>query len=112
MDKKSLLTGFASGIVLACIVFYFAFYISANELQQKASNNRQSGGLMKIKLTSVFVNDQAKALQFYTEKLGFVKKMDLPVGEYSWQPRMMRQSPHRSACPCSMHVSFAGADCC
>ncbi|MBQ1097684.1 VOC family protein [Streptomyces sp. b94] len=36
---------------------------------------------MKIHLTSVFVEDQAKALRFYTEVLGFVKKHDVPVGE-------------------------------
>ncbi|MEU8749473.1 VOC family protein [Streptomyces chartreusis] len=36
---------------------------------------------MKIHLTSVFVDDQAKALHFYTEILGFVKKHDVPVGE-------------------------------
>ncbi|MGY0021708.1 VOC family protein [Streptomyces sp. cg35] len=36
---------------------------------------------MKIHLTSVFVDDQAKALRFYTEILGFVKKYDVPVGE-------------------------------
>lgn len=39
---------------------------------------------MKIKLTSVFVDDQDKALQFYTEVLGFVKKADFPVGEFKW----------------------------
>ena len=36
---------------------------------------------MKIHLTSIFVDDQAKALSFYTEILGFVKKYDVPVGE-------------------------------
>ncbi|WP_328929740.1 VOC family protein [Streptomyces sp. NBC_00190] len=36
---------------------------------------------MKIHLTSVFVDDQAKALRFYTEILGFVKKHDVPLGE-------------------------------
>ncbi|MFE1526074.1 VOC family protein [Streptomyces rochei] len=36
---------------------------------------------MKIHLTSVFVDDQAAALRFYTEMLGFVKKHDVPVGE-------------------------------
>ncbi|OXS31910.1 VOC family protein [Streptomyces sp. XY006] len=36
---------------------------------------------MRIHLTSVFVDDQAKALHFYTEILGFVKKHDVPVGE-------------------------------
>jgi catechol 2,3-dioxygenase-like lactoylglutathione lyase family enzyme len=39
---------------------------------------------MRITLTSVMVDDQAKALRFYTEVLGFVKKVDLPIGEYSW----------------------------
>jgi catechol 2,3-dioxygenase-like lactoylglutathione lyase family enzyme len=39
---------------------------------------------MKIYLTSVFVDDQDKALKFYTEKLGFVKKKDIPVGEFKF----------------------------
>jgi len=39
---------------------------------------------MRIKLTSIMVDDQAKALKFYTETLGFVKKSDFPVGEYRW----------------------------
>jgi predicted enzyme related to lactoylglutathione lyase len=39
---------------------------------------------MKIKFTSVFVNDQGKALKFYTETLGFVKKMDITAGAYRW----------------------------
>jgi glyoxylase I family protein len=39
---------------------------------------------MKIKLTSIMVDDQAKALRFYTEVLGFQKKLDFPVGEYRW----------------------------
>jgi catechol 2,3-dioxygenase-like lactoylglutathione lyase family enzyme len=39
---------------------------------------------MKINLTSVLVDDQAKALEFYTETLGFVKKSDIPVGEHRW----------------------------
>jgi predicted enzyme related to lactoylglutathione lyase len=39
---------------------------------------------MKIIYSSVFVDDQEKALVFYTEKLGFVKKFDVPVGEFRW----------------------------
>lgn len=36
---------------------------------------------MKIRIVSVPVSDQEKALQFYTEKLGFIKRLDVPVGE-------------------------------
>ena len=39
---------------------------------------------MRIRLTSVMVDDQEKALMFYTQKLGFVKTMDIPMGEYRW----------------------------
>jgi catechol 2,3-dioxygenase-like lactoylglutathione lyase family enzyme len=39
---------------------------------------------MKIRLTSIFVDDQAKALAFYTDVLGFVKKADVPLGEHRW----------------------------
>lgn len=39
---------------------------------------------MNISLTSVSVQDQEKALKFYTEKLGFVKKRDIPLGEARW----------------------------
>ena len=39
---------------------------------------------MRLHVTSVFVDDQAKALEFYTTKLGFEKKSDVPVGEYRW----------------------------
>jgi predicted enzyme related to lactoylglutathione lyase len=39
---------------------------------------------MKIKLTIVYVDDQEKALRFYTEVLGFVKKADFSQGGYRW----------------------------
>jgi catechol 2,3-dioxygenase-like lactoylglutathione lyase family enzyme len=39
---------------------------------------------MLINLVSVLVDDQEKALAFYTEKLGFVKKNDIPLGEHRW----------------------------
>ena len=39
---------------------------------------------MKIKLTSVYVNDQDKALRFYTEVLGFAKKADFSNGPFRW----------------------------
>jgi predicted enzyme related to lactoylglutathione lyase len=40
--------------------------------------------MIRIPLTSVMVDDQAKALTFYTEVLGFQKKTDFPVGEARW----------------------------
>jgi len=39
---------------------------------------------MRIRLTSIMVDDQDKGLRFYTEVLGFRKKHDIPVGEYRW----------------------------
>lgn len=39
---------------------------------------------MRIRLTSVMVDDQQKALEFYTTVLGFLPKHDIPVGEYRW----------------------------
>jgi catechol 2,3-dioxygenase-like lactoylglutathione lyase family enzyme len=39
---------------------------------------------MRIKLTSIMVDNQDKALKFYTETFGFVKKHEIPVGEFRW----------------------------
>ena len=39
---------------------------------------------MKIKLSSIFVDNQSKALKFYTEVLGFKKSKEIPVGEFKW----------------------------
>ncbi|GAA3000346.1 VOC family protein [Streptosporangium longisporum] len=39
---------------------------------------------MRIHLSSVFVDDQDKALRFYTDVLGFVKKTEVPLGEHRW----------------------------
>ncbi len=39
---------------------------------------------MRINVTSVYVDDQTKALAFYTDVLGFVKKNDMPAGEHRW----------------------------
>jgi predicted enzyme related to lactoylglutathione lyase len=48
---------------------------------------------MKIKLTSVYVNDQEKALRFYTETLGFVKKADFSQGPYRWLTVVAAEDP-------------------
>ena len=48
---------------------------------------------MKINLTSVLVDDQAKALAFYTDVLGFVKKHDVPLGEHRWLTVVSPEDP-------------------
>ena len=48
---------------------------------------------MKIKLTSVYVDDQGKALRFYTEVLGFMKKADFSQGPYRWLTVASREDP-------------------
>lgn len=48
---------------------------------------------MKIKLTSVIVDNQDKALKFYTEVLGFVKKHDIPMGEARWLTVVSPEAP-------------------
>ncbi|MBC9712852.1 VOC family protein [Streptomyces sp. TRM66268-LWL] len=48
---------------------------------------------MKIHITSVFVDDQAKAERFYVDKLGFVKKHDIPLGEDRWLTLVSPEAP-------------------
>jgi catechol 2,3-dioxygenase-like lactoylglutathione lyase family enzyme len=48
---------------------------------------------MRIHLTSVVVDDQEKALRFYTEVLGFLKKTEVPLGEYRWLTVVSPESP-------------------
>jgi len=49
---------------------------------------------MKIKITSIYVNDQEKALRFYTEVLGFVKKSDFTQGPFRWLTVASAEEPH------------------
>jgi catechol 2,3-dioxygenase-like lactoylglutathione lyase family enzyme len=51
------------------------------------------GQAVRINRTSVLVNDQEKALAFYTEVLGFVKKHDVPVGEDRWLTVVSPEAP-------------------
>jgi catechol 2,3-dioxygenase-like lactoylglutathione lyase family enzyme len=48
---------------------------------------------MRINLASVLVDDQEKALRFYTDVLGFVKKHDIPMGEDRWLTVVSPQNP-------------------
>jgi predicted enzyme related to lactoylglutathione lyase len=48
---------------------------------------------VRIRLASVFVDDQEKALTFYTEVLGFIKKQDFPVGDFRWLTVVSPEEP-------------------
>lgn len=48
---------------------------------------------MKINLTSVLVDDQDKALAFYTDILGFVKRTEIPLGQHSWLTVVSPEQP-------------------
>src|SRR4051812_11766339 len=48
---------------------------------------------MKITVTSLMVADQAKALKFYTETLGFKKKRDIPLGDDRWLTLVSNEQP-------------------
>jgi catechol 2,3-dioxygenase-like lactoylglutathione lyase family enzyme len=48
---------------------------------------------VRITLTSVFVDDQDKALRFYTEVLGFVKKNEVPLGDHRWLTVVSPENP-------------------
>ena len=50
-------------------------------------------GIMKAKFVTVFVSDQQNALEFYTNILGFEKKVDMPVGEFRWLTVVSREGP-------------------
>jgi glyoxylase I family protein len=49
---------------------------------------------LRIKLTSIMVDDQDKALRFYTDVLGFRKKHEIPVGEFKWLTVVSAEGPH------------------
>jgi predicted enzyme related to lactoylglutathione lyase len=48
---------------------------------------------VRIKYTSLYVNDQGKALKFYTEILGFVRKADITAGKYRWLTVVSPEDP-------------------
>jgi predicted enzyme related to lactoylglutathione lyase len=63
---------------------------------------------MKIKLTSVYVDDQAKALTFYTEVLGFAKKGDFSNGPYRWLTVASPEDPNGTELQLALNDNPAG----
>jgi predicted enzyme related to lactoylglutathione lyase len=66
---------------------------------------------MKIKLTSVYVNDQEKALRFYTETLGFVKKADFSQGPYRWLTVVAAEDPDGTELQLALNDNPAAKAC-
>src|SRR3984893_8183404 len=62
---------------------------------------------MKIKLTSVHVNDQDKALSFYTEVLGFAKKADFSNGPFRWLTVVSPEEPDGTQVQLALHDNTA-----
>jgi len=60
---------------------------------RRQPRTRQRRNAVKIKVTSVYVDDQAKALRFYTEVLGFAKKTDFSQGPYRWLTVVSPEEP-------------------
>jgi predicted enzyme related to lactoylglutathione lyase len=65
---------------------------------------------MKIKLTSVHVDDQEKALRFYTEVLGFVKKTDFSQGPYRWLTVASAEDPDGTELQLALNNNPAARD--
>jgi len=63
---------------------------------------------MRIKLVSVMVDDQDKALKFYTEVLGFQKKQEFPVGEYKWLTVVSPEAPDEAQLTLEPNANPAG----
>ena len=68
---------------------------------------------MRIRLNSIFVDDQDKALKFYTEVLGFVKSVEIPMGEYRWLTvrRRRRRAVAGAECESGSENLSAGTVC-
>jgi catechol 2,3-dioxygenase-like lactoylglutathione lyase family enzyme len=63
---------------------------------------------MRIRLNSIMVDDQEKALRFYTDVLGFVKKQDLPAGEYRWISVVSSEAPDETELVLEPNANPAG----
>ena len=64
---------------------------------------------MRINLASVLVDDQEKALRFYTEILGFPKKTDVPVGQHRWLTVVSPDAPDALSCSSSRTATLPQA---
>lgn len=69
-------------------------FCSTLRVAEEANAYSQGGNsTLKIKLSSVLVDSQDKALKFYTDVLGFVKKTEIPLGEFTWLTVVSPEGP-------------------
>jgi len=69
--------------------------LQAQDAPKKSGSDKEKSKIMiKLKLTSVLVDDQEKALKFYTEVLGFVTKTDMPAGGARWLTVVSPEEPN------------------
>ena len=64
---------------------------------------------MKIKITTIYVDDQEKALRFYTDVLGFVKKTDFSKGSYRWLTVASPEEPDGTELQLALNTNPAAA---
>jgi len=75
-------------------VLALSAFASTLAFEQEADAQPLKGkSTVKIKLSSVMVEDQDKALKFYTEVLGFAKKTEIPMGEFKWLTVVSPEGP-------------------
>jgi catechol 2,3-dioxygenase-like lactoylglutathione lyase family enzyme len=80
--------------VAGCLaIFAGAAALPAQDARTRTAGTRTSRIVLKIKLTSVMVDNQEKALKFYTGVLGFVKKRDMPAGKDRWLTVVSPEAP-------------------
>jgi catechol 2,3-dioxygenase-like lactoylglutathione lyase family enzyme len=65
---------------------------------------------MKIKVTNLYVDDQEKALRFYTEVLGFIKKADFSQGPYRWLTVASSEEPDGTELQLALNSNPAAKD--
>jgi predicted enzyme related to lactoylglutathione lyase len=76
--------------------------------QTMTTDTKPTKAGLKIKLTSIYVNDQEKALRFYTDVLGFVKKDDFTNGPYRWLTVASPAEPDGAALQLALNDNPAG----
>ena len=74
--------------------FHYLISDPLEAIVNRWANKKQRSQTMKIAVTSIFVDDQDKALNFYTNTLGFLKKTEVPLGKDKWLTVVSQSEPN------------------